>query len=189
MLFRSQLTFRSGKIPEEVSQLSEEQRQFLSEIEDIIENNSDPEKLQQALFEHAKETLGAKQAFQAIYLAFLGRKSGPRAAWLLLDIPADQRREHLEAVLSGEQTEQQHLYEAYDDSLTISESVAEKFPSIVLGVAVIKGISVEKSHPELEKEKQEFLQSLHGMTVKDLGSFPELTSYRRIYKEIGRAHV
>jgi lysyl-tRNA synthetase class 1 len=97
-----QLTFKPGEIPEEVSQLSDEQKEFLQEVEQLILNHQDPEELQQALFNQAKETLGTKQAFQAIYLAFLGRKAGPRAAWFLLSIPDKKRQAHLEAIGIGQ---------------------------------------------------------------------------------------
>ncbi|MEK7861579.1 MAG: hypothetical protein AAB284_09520 [Chloroflexota bacterium] len=37
----------------------------------------------------------SKQAFEAIYLAFLGRSMGPKAAWLLATLPADFVRRRL----------------------------------------------------------------------------------------------
>ena len=49
------------------------------------QTNWQPEQLQQAIYDLAKNSLGSKAGFKAIYLAFLGKTSGPKAAWLLLN--------------------------------------------------------------------------------------------------------
>lgn len=79
------------EIPTAVEKLTTEQRQFLGQVAGLLESKSDwqPDDLQQAIYEHAKETLGAKPGFQAIYLSLLGKTAGPRAAWLLLDQDRD----------------------------------------------------------------------------------------------------
>ena len=69
---------------------------------ELIESKAwQPADFQQALFDSAKQTIGAKQGFQAIYKAFLGKKSGPRAGWFLLNIPAEQRQQHFLQVIEG----------------------------------------------------------------------------------------
>jgi len=91
-----QLSFRPGVIPESASSLTVEQKEYLLVVDKLIDSkNWQPAELQQALFDLAKETVGAKQAFQAIYLAFLGKKSGPRAGWFLLSINSEDRKNHL----------------------------------------------------------------------------------------------
>ena len=42
-----------------------------------------------------RQGIGHRHAFEAIYLAFLGRRNGPRAGWLLASLPADFVRERL----------------------------------------------------------------------------------------------
>jgi lysyl-tRNA synthetase class I len=37
----------------------------------------------------AEQELPARRAFEAIYLAFLGRPNGPRAGWLLASLEAE----------------------------------------------------------------------------------------------------
>jgi lysyl-tRNA synthetase class 1 len=50
----------------------------------------DGESVQGAIFATAEEhDLPAGRAFAAIYLAFLGRSSGPRAGWLLAALERD----------------------------------------------------------------------------------------------------
>ncbi len=81
-----QLTPKS-EIPAEVEKLTLEQKAFLGSVYQLLEQKQtwQPEDLQQTLYETAKATLGAKLGFQAIYLAFLGKTAGPRAAWMLLN--------------------------------------------------------------------------------------------------------
>ena len=85
------------EVPTAAEKLTSEQRSFLEEVDSLIESNSDwdPQELQQALFDLAKETLGARQGFQAIYLAFLGKTAGPRAAWFLLSINPELRKSRI----------------------------------------------------------------------------------------------
>jgi DNA/RNA-binding domain of Phe-tRNA-synthetase-like protein len=54
-----------------------------------------------------------------------------------------------------------------------------------VGIALIKGVTITKTDPGLEKEKQEFLSTLAGLTTEKLGMYPELISYRKLYKEMG----
>ncbi|HEX7017830.1 MAG TPA: lysine--tRNA ligase [Patescibacteria group bacterium] len=84
------------EMPEKAKELSEEQKKFLAEMNTLIDSQDwKPEELQQALFDLAKSTIGAKQGFQAIYLAFLGKTAGPRAAWFLLSIDKEQREKRI----------------------------------------------------------------------------------------------
>jgi lysyl-tRNA synthetase class 1 len=82
---RSQLKVHRDALPLAVADLDEAQRAYLSALSDVVERASwSGEMLQAAIFETAQErALPAGRAFGAIYLAFLGRTSGPRAGWLL----------------------------------------------------------------------------------------------------------
>jgi len=91
-----QLSFRPGFVPEVAKELTAQQKQYLVAVDQLMsEKTLEPAALQQALFDLAKDTLGAKQAFKAIYQAFLGKNSGPRAGWFLLSISAEARKQHL----------------------------------------------------------------------------------------------
>lgn len=93
-----QLSFQPNRVL--TIELTAEEKTYLGEVEKLIESKQwQPTDLQQALFDLAKNSLGAKQGFQAIYKAFLGTKSGPRAAWFLLNIPSEQRAKHFIKVL------------------------------------------------------------------------------------------
>ena len=73
------------KIPAAVRSLSGGQRKFLSDVADVM-NSKDwqGEELHSALHElRKKSTLEPKDAFGALYIALLGKDSGPQAGWFL----------------------------------------------------------------------------------------------------------
>jgi len=95
-----QLTM-TNEVPEKASDLTPDQKTYLTEVDVLVNSKEwDPQDLQQQLFELAKESLGAKLGFQSIYLAFLGKKSGPRAAWFLLSIEKDKRTERISKIFN-----------------------------------------------------------------------------------------
>lgn len=71
------------------------------------------------------------------------------------------------------------------DVFSIDPKAQEKFPSLSVGVVVIKGITITDKNDDLEKEKEEFLKSMENLTTEELGQFPEIQSYRKLYKEMG----
>ena len=87
-----------AKLPSQAKSLSEEQKQFLRQVDELIDSqaNWEPSGLQQQLFELAKNSLGTKPGFQAIYLAFLGKTHGPRAGWFLLAIKPELRKTRIQ---------------------------------------------------------------------------------------------
>jgi lysyl-tRNA synthetase class 1 len=81
--------------------LSERQRRYLIEIKSLVGNVHDADEMQNQLYEYAKKTglvneqgKPSRDAFEAIYLAFIGRTSGPKAGMLLtsLEPPFVRRR-------------------------------------------------------------------------------------------------
>ncbi|HEV8467985.1 MAG TPA: lysine--tRNA ligase [Candidatus Limnocylindria bacterium] len=74
-------------------QLSDLQRRYLVAIKNLIGSVHDPEEMQNQLYEWAKkvglvnaEGKPAREAFAAIYLAFIGKPNGPKAGWLLTSL-------------------------------------------------------------------------------------------------------
>ena len=77
-------------LPPAVAALTAPQRAFLELARDEIGRISDPEAMQERLYEIAKEVglttpegKVSKAAFEAVYITFIGKPNGPRAAWLL----------------------------------------------------------------------------------------------------------
>jgi len=81
-------------LPDKALTLTNNQIKYLKSAIELANSKKwpDPQELQQELFNLSKikfengEVIGAKQAFQSIYLAFIGKTHGPRAAWFLLNI-------------------------------------------------------------------------------------------------------
>jgi lysyl-tRNA synthetase class 1 len=96
---RSRLKIHRDALPPEAADLDEAQREYLSALVDAVEPAAwSGESLQAAIFETAqRHELPAGRAFGAIYIAFLGRTSGPRAGWLLAALEHDFVVERLRA--------------------------------------------------------------------------------------------
>ena len=77
-------------LPPAAAALTGPQRTFLERAIDEVGRITEPEQLQERLYEIAKEVglttpegKVSKAAFEAVYLTFIGKPNGPRAAWLL----------------------------------------------------------------------------------------------------------
>jgi len=69
--------------------------------------------------------------------------------------------------------------------LTIDGEVKKVFPSIQVGVAVIKNISVKKEDIKLQTIIQNLVNELQNINPETLKDSKEILSYRRLYKEMG----
>jgi lysyl-tRNA synthetase, class I len=95
----------ADQLPPMVERLAAEQRQYLAQLARELEAAppTTGDAMQQVIFTVSKDTgLPARQAFAAIYGAFLNRANGPRAGWLLADLDRRFVLERLrEAAASG----------------------------------------------------------------------------------------
>ncbi len=82
---RARLAVQRDALPAAAAELDAEQRLYLGSLAGAVDSAEwTGESLQAAIFATAKDhDLPAGRAFSALYLAFLGRPSGPRAGWLL----------------------------------------------------------------------------------------------------------
>jgi len=72
------------KVPDEVKSLSLSQRNYLKGIIKVFNEDDSAESLQISLYELTKQLkIPPKDAFAAIYTAFIGKTHGPRAGMLL----------------------------------------------------------------------------------------------------------
>lgn len=168
--------------------LSESQWSFLNDLSPIWQQAQDPEKLQSEIFQLAKaKNIDPKDAFRALYTVLLDKSYGPRAGWMMKKFPKEEVRERLtlNKTQKTEKKESMAVTISKPEYLTIDPQVAEKYPSVSIGIALIKDVTIEKINPQLEKEKKQLLQSLKELTTETLGQFPEIISYRKLYKEMG----
>lgn len=94
--FRFEMT---KKVPAGVKGLSLNQRNYLKGIIKIYNDDDTSESLQISLYELVKQMqIPTKDAFAAIYLAFIGKTHGPRAGMLLSNFGKIKVKERLEKV-------------------------------------------------------------------------------------------
>lgn len=178
------------KIPEEVKSLNDRQKSYLQKITGLMDKYPNAEDLQLALYNLSKEmNIATKEAFSAIYISFLGKSHGPKAAWFLLQYPKDKvinRLRESSQIESVEQIKTDKIKTiSRPDLFTIDPQIKKDYPSISIGIALIKNVNILKNNNELDKEKDEFLKSVESLTTEELGKYPEIISYRKLYKEMG----
>jgi lysyl-tRNA synthetase, class I len=95
---RARIEIRRDAVPAEAEMLRPEQRSFLAALAEAADladaaggqAPSSGEQWQTTIFAvSADHALDARAAFNALYLAFLGRPNGPRAGWLLASLERD----------------------------------------------------------------------------------------------------
>lgn len=183
----------SKDLPDAVNDLSKQQKELLKKIKNELDNNLDPEEFQIKIYELGKEfDLNGKETFATIYKALIGKDHGPKAAWLILSLDKEFVKKRFEETASQDQrskikdqrsSELQLLNKP--EVFSISIELAKKFPSVSVGTAIIKGVSIEKENKGLELEKGKLLKSLESLTTEQLGQYPEIVSYRKLYKDMG----
>ena len=72
-----------------------------------------------------------------------------------------------------------------NDLVFIDPSISEKWPSMKIGWAIMKNVKIKQKDEKLEKEKVQVLNDLKHVIVEDVGKFPEIESYRKLYREMG----
>ncbi|MBI3366422.1 hypothetical protein HY041_02230, partial [Candidatus Roizmanbacteria bacterium] len=175
--------------------LSDDQKLFLSELRNILVKLKNPsrEELQNSIFTLFKEkNFKPKEVFQAFYQTLTGKDFGPKAPDIILDLGINKALYLLEEVLNKKelktsQKKSQFLFHDLNDTniFSISDEVAKQYPSITIGIAIIRGVAIKKSSKELNQRIQDFVSSQSHLTNQIIGSYPEIQSYRRIYKEMG----
>ncbi len=178
------------ELPKEVKNLSKEQKHYLKLIADRIDKSFSEVELGTNLYKWIQESmLRSNEAFAAIYIALLGKDHGPKAASLIRSLDKEFVKKRFQEVHSNDTYH--HSESAKIASLnkpelfSIDKTLKEKYPSISIGIAVIKSVSIKKSDERLEKGKTTLLRSLEGLTTEQLGTYPEILAYRKLYKAMG----
>lgn len=178
-----------------VHPLNENQKKFLKELKQQIEkvNNLSNENVQKTIFSILKENnFKPKEVFQGFYRVLTGKDFGPKAADLIIQLGSTKVAEMINLALSGNKqaetkTTEKYLFPNLTDTgiFSISEEVKKQYPSITIGIAIINDVKIEKTNIEFNAKIQEFVQSQSELTNEIIGSYPEIQSYRNLYKLMG----
>jgi lysyl-tRNA synthetase class 1 len=170
-----------------VAELTDLQKKYLKTIVVLLDKEGrEPESFQQELYQTTK-TLGIppKDAFAAIYQVMINKTHGPKAAWLLLE-NKDIAKEKINSIDSKSTKAQTvEIKSTRTDAIKFDTQFENKYPSASVGFAHIQGLSIKTSDPKLEAERQSLLSELEGLTTEQINTFPEILSYRKMYKEMG----
>lgn len=180
----------TAETPSEIFGLIQEQRQYLADIIPIVQSKIEASDLQLKLYEAAKSSsLDSKKAFAAIYISILGKTHGPKAGWLLRSYPADTIIERLRQASESTQSIRASstviTMISRSEYFSIDSAVKKVFPSVSIGIALIKNVSISKTDPVLEKEKNKLLSHVSTLTTEQIGKYIEIISYRKLYKAMG----
>lgn len=165
---------------------NDKQKQFLKLLAANLEKqNGDPQK---TVFETIKLTgIQPKEAFSAFYNTLSGKPYGPKAEDLINQLGI---KEVIKLLIKGrevEKTKTTHLFPTLNNPeiFSIDNQMAKKYPSLNIGIAIIKNVNIKKTDPELQSEIDQFIQSQSHLTNEVISSYPEIQTYRKLYKEMG----
>ncbi len=181
------------EIPEDL-ELSENQTKFLQLLAGNLKKNKseDREEIQQTVFDTLKKnSFKSKEVFQAFYKILTGKEYGPKASDIILEFGIDAvvaRIQQIAGITSlSKKTSSRSIFPDFADTsiFSIDSKLAEKYPSIHVGIALIRGVTIKKTDPDLEREINSFLASQTTLTTDMISSYPEIQSYRKLYKQMG----
>lgn len=174
--------------------ISDNQKIFLRKLKEKLQTTSNPSRdnLQNAIFSILKEgNLKPKEVFQGFYQALIKKDFGPKATDLILQLGIDKSLCLIDDALQHKNPVQKQIGKSLfadlnDNSIfSIDPNLSKQYPSINIGIAVIRDIKVTQSNSGLNDRIQDYMESQTNLTNEIIGSYPEIQSYRRIYKEMG----
>ena len=182
----------SEKLPNEIKNLSQNQKRYLGSIINILESYRNPESLQVTLYNTAKEmNLSGKDAFQALYISLLGKPFGPKAGWFIDSLDKEfviKRLSEASEYSSTENSKSSSLgtdKKRKSDLALIDHDVSSRFVGMSFAVAVIKNVLIKKQVKELEKDKKEVLEKIGKLTTEDISLYSTIQAYRKLFKSFG----
>lgn len=173
--------------------LSDEQKKFLAQLADMLEDFVKNNKLAGAARGEALHglihtlckqlPLSPRAGFSAIYASLIGKDSGPQAGWFLeaLDSAFVMKRFRDVAALPAEKPFSPE--EVVTSLLSISPDAVSLLHGITVGVARLSDLSITASNPDLEAEKVRVLASINPSDIKKTS--PILSGYKDLFKSLG----
>jgi len=165
--------------------------QLINQLE-YLKSKDDKNEIQQAVFDSIKKiNISPKEAFGAFYQTLINKPFGPKAPDLILNLGVQKTIDTLKGATSSKNenvsSSVKHQFPDFNDKkiFSIDSEVAKKYPSINIGIAIIKDIQIKKTDPQLTKEINTFLAQQANLSNEIISSYPEVVTYRKLYKDMG----
>lgn len=184
----------SETVPEMAADLSDEQKKFLGELAAVLsEKDWDGEELHGRIHEmKEKSDLNPKELFGAIYVALLGKDSGPQAGWFLEALDKkflidrfgevsklkkiEKKEEDVTARMPKERMANDYFY--------LSREACKVYPEVMIAYAVIEGVKVVEADPTVKELWPEMVPDSEQAAMKR-DDLPILGQYVEIYRRMG----
>lgn len=169
---------------------SSRQKDFLKILSDNLKkiNSENQNLIKQTVFDTLKIVgIRPKEAFSAFYQTLLNKPFGPKAEDLIAQLGLNEVIAKIKENPVFQEKKSVQLFPTLNrpEIFSIDVEMKRKYPSINIGLAIIKGVTIKKADPALQEEVDEFVQSQSNLTNELIGSYPEIQSYRKVYKEMG----
>ena len=165
--------------------LNEEQKKFLKNLKENLEKQvEDPQLI---VFQTIEQTnIQPKDAFTAFYNTLTGKSFGPKAGDLIKQLGVEKVINLISMSKEIKKIKTTHLFTILNkpEIFFIGKSLAEKYPSVNIGIAVIKNINIKKTNPDLVSKINQFVQSQSNLSNEIISEYPEVLAYRKLYKEM-----
>ena len=168
--------------------LNDQQKKFIISLTRQLENlpSSDRESIQNVVF--ATALVKPKDVFGLLYQILTGKQFGPKIADLILELGVNTTAKKLTDSIKQKDQSPKAAFKfptLYDEKIfSIHPLVKKQFPTVSVGVAIIKGVSIQKENPDLNTKQQEFLKTQETLTNEVISSYPEVLSYRTLYRQM-----
>ncbi len=179
-------------------QVTPEQRKILQELAGkLLQREWTDVELHEEMYILCKNNeLAPPEFFKTAYRVLINKERGPRLAAFMLAIGKEKAAKLLESAGETKKAEssltiQKQIddtsnYHPITEIFEIQQEVLRRFPGLKVGIAIIKGVTVRKEKPELEKFKKEIVGRLiEEFKTKKLEDMPLLEEYKRIYRATG----
>ena len=147
-----------------------------------------PQSVKETIFNTLKSTnITPREAFTTFYQVLTGKNFGPKAEDLIQKLGINNVIDLITRGISNKEEKVSYLYPVLNnpDIFSISPEMAKKYPTLNIGIAIIKGVTIKKNDSGLANEIEKFVKSQENLTNEEIGNYPEIQSYRKIYKEMG----
>ncbi|MBP9718170.1 lysine--tRNA ligase [Candidatus Gracilibacteria bacterium] len=174
------------ELPPLARELSEDQKHFLKAVADLMLSRTEwlGEELHTSIHEVRKSSpLEARDAFKAIYIALLGKDSGPQAGWFLDALDREFVTQRFYEIAKLPKFEKPEIADLVSPEIVIKKEVRVRFPGVKVGFALLRGVHIGNLGDNFESIAAPYWQGLDFENLKKKS--PRLESFREMYRGFG----